>query len=151
MLLPGTAGEHLVCADLMLSGYPAFLTSAGLHYDVVAEVGGRMLRVAVKSTLKSRPLSRAPDTHPRYQFNITHRAQGRVMRGYGADLVDLVALVGLDRRHIAYIPASECPTIMHLRDPDVVPAKPSRKGPTPGMRARNFDDFPLNRALETLQ
>jgi hypothetical protein len=34
----GTAGEHLVCADLISKGHLAFLTAAGLPYDVIADI-----------------------------------------------------------------------------------------------------------------
>ena len=35
MLQIGKAGEYLVCADLILKGYIAFLSEQGLPYDVI--------------------------------------------------------------------------------------------------------------------
>ena len=51
----GTAAEHLVCCDLLLAGTVAFMSSAGLPYDVVANLNGRLIRIAVKSTLRAKP------------------------------------------------------------------------------------------------
>ena len=36
----GKAAEHLVVADLILSGYRAYLTEQGLPYDVVVDHEG---------------------------------------------------------------------------------------------------------------
>jgi hypothetical protein len=35
----GKAAEHLVCADLLMKGYNAFLSAQGLPYDVVIDQG----------------------------------------------------------------------------------------------------------------
>jgi hypothetical protein len=35
----GKAAEHIVCADLILAGYRAFLADQGLPYDVVFDQG----------------------------------------------------------------------------------------------------------------
>lgn len=47
----GKAGEHLVCADLILQGYNAFMADQGLPYDVVVDTDGKIHKVQVKSTL----------------------------------------------------------------------------------------------------
>ena len=46
----GRAAEHLVVADLILSGYRAFLTEQGLPYDVVLDCGEKLYRLQVKAT-----------------------------------------------------------------------------------------------------
>jgi hypothetical protein len=46
----GKAAEHLVCADLILRGYRAFLSDQGLPYDVLVEAGQRLVRIQVKAT-----------------------------------------------------------------------------------------------------
>jgi hypothetical protein len=48
----GKAAEHLVCADLLMKGYNAFLSDQGLPYDVVIDLGRRLVRVQVKGTAK---------------------------------------------------------------------------------------------------
>lgn len=40
-LAAGAAGEHLVCADLLLQGYRAFLSDQNCPYDVAVDVGGQ--------------------------------------------------------------------------------------------------------------
>ena len=38
----GKAAEHLVCADLITSGYRAFLSDQGLPYDILVDIDGRV-------------------------------------------------------------------------------------------------------------
>lgn len=78
----GRAAEHLVVADLILQGIPAFLVSGSLPYDVIADFGGRRLRVQVKATHRAMPSGRA----------------------------DLFAFVVLETRAIAYLPVHEVET-----------------------------------------
>ena len=49
-LAAGTAAEHLVCADLLLQGYVAYLTDQNAAYDIVADKDGHLIRVQVKAT-----------------------------------------------------------------------------------------------------
>ena len=37
-LQKGKAGEYLVCADLILKGFVAFISEQGLPYDVVLDI-----------------------------------------------------------------------------------------------------------------
>lgn len=141
MIVLGTAGEHMVCADLILAGYPAFLAAAGLPYDVTADVSGKIIRVTVRSTLAARPRSGRTLTRPCYQFNIYRRGKAR----YTAAEADILALVALDRKLIAYLPCKRCPTIMHIDEPGAV-TYPNIKGPKPG-RCKAFADFPLHKAI----
>ena len=113
----GKAAEHLVCADLILSGHRAFLTDQGLPYDVVFDHGGRLLRVQVKSTGKPRPVPHRPGSAPAYQFYIRRAGKGG-KRIIGNDEFDLLALVALDIRVVAYLPIG--PSVLqtiHLRAP----------------------------------
>lgn len=144
MIVIGTAGEHLVCADLIAHGHRAFLTSAGLPYDVIADIGGRLLRVAVRSTIEARPRPGRALTRPCYQFNVYRRGKAR----YTKDDADLVAFVALDRKLVCYLPCSKCPTILHL-DPPGEAVYPNRKGPKPG-RCKRFEDFSLSTAMEDI-
>lgn len=145
MIVIGTAGEHIVCADLIMRGHVAFITSAGLSYDVVADIGGRLVRVAVKSTTIARPRIGRKLTRPCYQFGITRRG-GK--HRYSPGEADLVALVALDRRLVAYLPCDKCPTLIHLDEPGPI-VYPNTKGPKPG-KCKSFYDFTLAAALEGL-
>ncbi len=57
----GKAAEHLVVADLILSGYRAYLTEQGLPYDVVVDHEGRLYRVQGRQLGTSRLLKKSPD------------------------------------------------------------------------------------------
>ena len=48
-LAAGTAAEHLVCADLLLCGYRAFLADQNCAYDIAVDVAGRLIRIQVKA------------------------------------------------------------------------------------------------------
>ena len=144
MIIIGTAGEHLVCADLIMHGYCSFITSAGLSYDVVVDVDGRLLKIAVKSTTTARPRSGRTLTRPCYQFGVTRRKKSR----YTTNDADIIAFVALDERLIAYIPCKDCPTIIHFDKPGPI-IYPNKKGPKPGY-CRSFNDFPLGAALAGL-
>jgi hypothetical protein len=142
MIAVGTAGEHIVCADLILAGHRAFLTSAGLPYDVIADIGGMLFRIAVKSTTVARPRAGRTLTRSCYQFNILRSGK----RPYTSGEADLVALVALDRRLVCYLPVAKCPTIMHLDEPGPI-HYPNHKGPKRG-RCKIFADFPLTSATD---
>jgi hypothetical protein len=104
----GKAAEHLVCADLIMSGYRAFLSDQGLSYEILVDVDGALLRVQVKSTRK--PKNHDPRTRatPGYFFHLRRAGKGG-RRRYPENAFDLYALVALGRRAIAYLPVTDCP------------------------------------------
>ena len=106
----GKAGEHLVCVDLILQGYNAFLADQGLPYDVLIDIEGKIKKIAVKSTLKLRSyethiLKRKGKAENIYRFG-TRRGKGGKIRAGEKD-VDYYAFVALDIRKIAYIPIKD--------------------------------------------
>lgn len=98
----GKAAEHLICADLILQGHRAFLVDQGLPYDVVFDHGGRLFRVQVKSTLCPRPTPNRPGSGLSYMFQIRRAGKGN-QRIIGNDEFDILALVALDIRTVAYL------------------------------------------------
>ena len=143
----GTAGEHLVCADLLVAGHRAFMSAAGLPYDVVAELDGSLLKVAVKATLEARPRPGRVGSKAVYSFSIMRHATAQAGKlRYGELDADLVALVALDTRQIAYIPLAVCPTMIVLESPG------AQRATLFGPKATNrtFADFTLADALEAL-
>lgn len=46
----GAAGVHLVCADLLTQGCRVSIAAEGLPYDIIADRGGKLVRVQVKAT-----------------------------------------------------------------------------------------------------
>ena len=97
----GKAGEHLVCTDLILQGYNAFLADQGLPYDVLIDIDGKIKRIAVKSTqwIKSYKEKSVVDIY-RFGTRTGNKGKSRVKE---AD-VDYYAFVALDIKKIAYIP-----------------------------------------------
>lgn len=133
-LVAGVAAEHIVCADLLLDGWRAFLTDQYCPYDLAVEVDNRLIRVQVKATREQRPIPQRIAHTPAYQWHIRRAGKGG-LRVYGSDEFDLLALVALDIRRIAYLPPSSKLQTVHIRPP-------GSKG------GRQFDDFPFARAIE---
>lgn len=134
-LAVGIAAEHLVCAELLLLGYRAFMSDQNCPYDVAVELGGRLVRIQVKATREVRPLEQYRTAVSAYQWHV--RRTGRQgLRTYGADEFDLLALVALDIKRVAYLPPSQHKQTVHLRPP--------------GTGGKQFDDFPFHLALKGL-
>lgn len=133
MLQAGTAAEHLVCADLLLQGYLAFMADQNCPYDVAVDVGS-LIRVQVKSTHAPRIVS-GTASEPVYKFGV-ERSGKRELYADGA--FDLYALVALDLRLIAYLPTFfRRGRTVHIRQP--------------GTRAgKHFVDFPFAKAVADL-
>lgn len=115
-LQSGKAGEYLVCADLILQGYIAFPSEQGLPYDVVVDVGSRLLKVQVKTTRQPRTLTQRAEHMTGYLFHVRRVGKGGQRRYTDAD-VDLFALVALDARSIGYVPVNVAGTTMIFRVP----------------------------------
>jgi hypothetical protein len=97
----GKAAEHLVCCDLLLKGYNAFLSDQGLPYDIIVDLGSRILRVQVKGTRQPKNPMPGHRLSDGYFFNV-RRAGKRGTRIYGDNEFDMYALVALDIHAIAY-------------------------------------------------
>lgn len=139
-LAAGTAAEHLVCADLLLQGYRAFLADQNCPYDVAVEHCGRLIRVQVKATRGYKTVEYKRSHTPAYMWH-TRRAGKGGRRQYGADEFDIIALVALDIKCIAYRPVRDVVLqTIHLRPPGSVKGHPSRK-------LRNIDEYPFSEAL----
>lgn len=136
-LAAGAAGEHLVCADLLLQGYRAFLSDQNCPYDVAVDVGGRMIRIQVKSTRQAKALPQRAGHHPAYMWHVRRAGKGGA-RTYSDGEFDLLALVALDCRRIAYLPPSLKAQTVHIRPHDD-PSPPAHGG-KPG---KTFAQFPF--------
>ena len=140
-LAAGTAAEHLVCADLLLTGHVAFLTSQTCAYDVAVDIAGRMLRIQVKATRMPRAIPQRVGHFPAYMWHV-RRAGKAGKRVYGDAEFDLLALVALDSRQIAYLPPSQVLQTVHIRPDDSRPQS-SKTG-------KKFADFSFTHAIETV-
>lgn len=125
----GKAAEHLVVADLILSGYRAFLTEQGLPYDAVVDVRGRLLRLQVKSTMRTRPsMSRARGGgRDGYVFSSAGYAGKDGKKRLTEERADVVAFVAIDIRTIAYRGVGEVGTCVVLMPPGYKHPRPTSR------------------------
>jgi len=136
-LAAGTAGEHIVCADLLMRGYRAFLADQNCPYDVAVDARGRLVRIQVKSTRGPRAVPQRVGHHPAYMWHVRRAGKGG-RRTYRDDEFDLLALVALDCRKVAYLPPSKSKQTIHIRTQDR------------GHIGKNFNQFPIHTALAAL-
>lgn len=117
----GKAAEHIVCADLIMSGYDAFLSDQCCPFDIVADVGDRLVRVQVKATLAPRNMN-PRRRNPRIGYSWSVRLRGKLgqARRLDATHCDVIALVAMDVRAIAYFPVDLPGQTMQLDPPGVV-------------------------------
>lgn len=146
----GKAGEHLVCADLILQGYNAFLADQGLPYDVLIDHRGNIFRLQVKATKTLTEIRKG--FPPVYRFQIKQgKHQSKKRTPIFPAMADCFAFVILTKRKVAYIPMSSLLgkkgavlQTLDLRSRDILYHKPSC--------GRYFEDYlsfsPLNEGLD---
>ena len=139
----GKAAEHLVVADLILSGYRAYLTEQGLPYDAVIDHDGRLYRVQVKASRCAKRMPQRACVTPGYLYHV-RRAGKSGRRRYGDDEFEIIALVAMDVRIVAYLPFErQVLQSIYLRPPGHV-------GSPRTERTRTIDQFPIEGALAAL-
>jgi hypothetical protein len=101
----GIAGEHIVCADLLLNGHNPVMCNQNSKYDILAETldKSRLLRIQVKTTARCRQSPPSRNDTPSYTFRIA-RATANGAPKYKDNDFDILACVALDSMSIAYIP-----------------------------------------------
>lgn len=145
----GRAAEHLVVADLLLAGYEACLSEAGMPYDVIADVHGRLLRVQVKATAAPRNVN-SQGRKPRLSYSWSVRAHGKGRRQRMTDAAcDLVALVALDIRAVAYLPIARVGSTVYLDAPGNTGVRLTKAGDRyrKAVWASDVTGYPLEAAL----
>ena len=110
----GKAGEYLVCADLIMQGYIAYLSEQGLHYDVVVDVDGKLLRIQVKTTRTYRQVPQREKRTDAYLFNCRRCGKGG-RHSYKDEDLDIMAFVAADAKLIGYLPITKVRQTMMLR------------------------------------
>jgi DNA-binding XRE family transcriptional regulator len=113
-LQKGKAGEYLVCADLILKGFVAFISEQGLPYDVVLDTGKRLLKIQVKTSLGTRKVPQRSMDSQMYIFNIKRHGKNNQKR-YADGEVDAFALVCLSTRKIGYLTNADMPETINIR------------------------------------
>jgi hypothetical protein len=114
MLEVGKAGEHLVCADLIMKGYKAYLTDQGLPYDVIVDINNKLLRIQVKTTLHSSFIPQRKQNYKSYKFNCRRCGKGG-RKEYSNDDVDIVAFVCIEDNLIGYLKIEDVRSTMYFR------------------------------------
>ena len=132
----GKAAEHLVCADLLTLGYQAFLSEQGLAYDVIVDIDGRLIRVQVKGTVGLRAIPQRAAYTPAYLWHVRRAGKGG-RRVYRENEFDMLALVALDTKQIAYMPPSTTVNYVQIR-PDGAPT------------GKQFAHYPAAKAFEEI-
>lgn len=110
----GKAGEYLVCADLILKGYSAFLAGQGLHYDVVVDYKGQLIRIQVKTTRTHKAIPQRKNYAPAYLFNVRRMGKKGRKQYKNAD-IDIVAFVVLESKQLGYLPINKIKSTIILR------------------------------------
>lgn len=113
----GRAGEHLVCMEILRAGYECFLVEGRAGYDIIADIGNRLVRVQVKTTSGVKLCPQRKHHTPVYMFNA--RRMGKMQRlAYEDDQAELIAYAALDARVVAYKPARHIAqsTVFRLRE-----------------------------------
>ena len=103
-------GEYLVAFEFVIRGFDVSLAAEGLPYDLLADFGGRIVRVQVKT-------ASAPSDDGRYSFSTSpcsHKSAKRSRRYAAAD-VDLFALVAADIRRVVFLTAEEVVRLTNVR------------------------------------
>lgn len=102
----GKAGEYLVCSDILTHNIPCFITEGKSHYDLIADLNGRLLKIQVKSTTTYRNCPQRERATPVYMFNARKYGKGGRVSYQKGD-ADIIAYVALDKKKIAYMSADK--------------------------------------------
>lgn len=123
----GKAGEYLVCADLILKGFVAFISEQGLPYDVLLDTGNKLLKVQVKTTQAPLSIPQRANIYKAYKFSIKRAGKNGKTR-YNDNEIDLFALVCLDTMQIGYLTNKDMPTCINIRVDSLKGAYHDEKG-----------------------
>lgn len=139
----GKAAEHLVCADLILAGYRVFLSDQGLPYDLLVDLGDRFIRVQVKATARPKNANaRGRSPNMVYVFNVRRRGKGGKGTRLSGKHCDVVALVALDTRTVAYMAVAKVSQTVSL-----FPSGYTFPGKFKRSRYASIDGFPFLEAI----
>lgn len=110
----GRAGQYLTLFDLMMNGVKSYPTEEGVNYDVVADIGTRLIRLQVKTTQK--PNTSYKQKRPIYFYHVRRAGKG-ASRYYEVGEFEGFALVAVDIKKVFYLKFTEkTKTSVSLRD-----------------------------------
>ena len=90
----GTASEHLVCADIWLQGYKAYMVPGDV-FDVILKSENQLLRLQVKSS------SFNQYSHKSLTFSLNRGCKSKKL--YQVDEIDAWAFVDLVYKKVCYV------------------------------------------------
>lgn len=114
MLEVGKAGEHLVCADLILKGYKAYLSDQGLPYDVIVDINNKLFKIQVKTTTHSSYIPQRKQNYKSYKFYCRRCGKGG-RKEYDYKDFDIMAFVCIEDNLIGYLKNEDVKTTMYFR------------------------------------
>lgn len=120
------------------------MSDQNCSYDVVAEIPGRLIRIQVKSTRQPRSIPQRVGNYPAYMWHV-RRAGKRNCRVYGKDEFDVLALVALDCRKIAYVLPEHQKQTFHIRTFEEDDARNLGK-----KVGKTFEQYSLPKAIQGL-
>ncbi len=143
-MMIGVAAEHLVCADLLASGCKAYQGAQALAYDVIADIDGTLVRVQVKASCFPKNINSGGfNRRLAYSFGVRKRGKHGSQR-LDESHCEIVALVAMDIKVIAYLPIALCGETVALVPPGCS-LRPGYRGPQTW--TKSIDQFPLSAAL----
>lgn len=98
----GKVGQHLVCADLLLKGYKAFIADEGLSYDVLLDIDSSLKKIQVKTT---QGLISTKKQKNIYRFYL--KMGKNTKQKYIKNSFDILAVVCLDINKIGYVKSDD--------------------------------------------
>jgi hypothetical protein len=146
-LQTGTAGEYLVCADLLLKGYNAYLSTGQLPYDVILDVNGQLYKIQVKTTRQPTPVPQRKNRTDKYIVNIRRCGKGG-HKSYRDNEVDIFAIVAIDTKMIGYIKASEAKQTMFFLPENGFIASNGKGGGKTVLSAKKLSDYKIEEVLK---
>ena len=110
----GKAGEHFVCADLILKGFAVSMAEEALPYDILLDIGHKIIKIQVKTTETYKLTNQWKGRTEAYIISVKRKGSNGLKR-YQTNEIDIFAVVTLDTKQVGYIMNGEMPTTINIR------------------------------------
>ena len=101
-------GHYLVASYLSSLGYDVTLTDNSHHYNIIADIEGRLWKIQTKTTSVSKRLPDRNNEIFAYHFRLEDCVKNIQRNSENDDLI--IALVALDKNIIGFLPAIDAKT-----------------------------------------
>lgn len=140
--LIGKAGQHLVCCDLLLRGYNAFIADEGLSYDLLLDLNSAIKKIQVKTTQSVISTKKQKNI---YRFFV--RMGKKTKQKYKKEDFDILALVFLDINKIAYINVNNITSTDKKHVKTTIEFRDKEKYPSKTQKTKYVQDFTFDKAI----